>query len=129
MVGSRAATSPTTEKSFDVGIPLHHSGLVHTVPKDRICARLLDDITQCIASRSAADHEARTEALQLGIEVDKGVVQPTATGGSLSPHRTAFLFRSVDEEWDNRPEIASKGGVQGGVIMEAQIATEPDDRR
>ncbi|MCW0461296.1 hypothetical protein NB717_002364 [Xanthomonas sacchari] len=98
--------------------------LVAAVPVHRHRAAVGDHLAQGGLGRALAQDQARTARAQLRVQCRQRALQPTARSRAGGP--CALVFRAVQIHRHRRmPGIQS--GLQGRLIVQAQVAPEPDD--
>ena len=101
-------------------------GLVAPVPVDGRGACIARQLQQTSPAAPRRSEQPRTALAQRGVQPLQRTVQPPARGRAGGPE--AFLLRSPEvHRYDGR--AACDRREQRGVVREAQVLPEPEDRR
>ena len=92
---------------------------------DLVGADLRGQRRQLALGRPAAHHQPRAALAQRGVEVGEALEQELrARAGGVAAVQQAV----VEAEHRHDPLVAVERGAQGGMVAQAQVAAEPDER-
>ena len=106
----------------DLGVVFEGVGLEQTVHEHRVGAGLVDQPLQFGQAMAATQDQACIPGLQCVVEGRERFVQPPARRAADRPPGVVVQ----DEDRHDRPPRLGRV-VQGGIVLQTQIAAEPED--
>ena len=107
------------------GVARDHRRLVPPVPEDRPRAGAGRQLPEDLPGVTPETQQPGTPGAQGLVERSERVMQPPARGAPGGPRAFAGVVENVDGQHGATP---LKGRVQGGIILQAQVLAEPEDR-
>lgn len=109
------------QRRFQGGIMGDRRRLVAAVPVHRAGAGGGDQCAQCLQGRRSCDVQAAAVFRQLAVQRIEAMVQPPAAGRAGRPR--GFLVRRMHVHRQHA-RVRGAGGMQGGIVGQAQVAPE-----
>ena len=108
----------------DVGVAREGGGFEPPVHEDGVGAGFLDQALKLDQRIAAPQDQSRPAFLKRGVQGAQGLVEPPQRG------RARRTIRVVVQDEDRQDRTTGRDGmIQGGIVVQAQVAAKPKDDR